>query len=261
VAFVSKGGGAEQQNETAGIGDPIDFDPLDDKIVKVHYDVDAWTFDQQAELSEAMAEAFIPHGWDGTELVVPESHEAKVDAIFERLEQELGPFPIVLEEDAASTEFNLDEWTDADRKVLTESLVDSEVPHRWEGLTVVVAADAEDSVDDLLDAIEGGELMNADESGANEPPEGALSTIFLAADKLAKDPVDAKSRKQLIEMHDLVDKKYPPYALAPRTWSGAVAGVERLVTRFMADAQGHGDSDSDVIELAQELRSLLRPYV
>jgi hypothetical protein len=62
-------------------------------------------------------------------------------------------------------------------------------------------------------------------------------------------------------MHDLIDKKHPPYALAPRTWSGAVAGVERLVTRFMADAQGHGDSDSDVIELAQELRSLLRPYV
>ena len=170
MAIVSRGGGAEQQNETAGIGDQIDFDPFDDAIIKVHYDVDAWTFDQQAELSEAMAEAFIPHAWDDTELVVPESHEAKVDAIFERLEQELGPFPITLEDDAASTEFNLDEWTDADRKVLTEALVESEVPHRWEGLTVVVAADAEDSVDDLLDAIEGGELMNADESGANEPP-------------------------------------------------------------------------------------------
>ncbi len=258
---MSRGGGAEQQNETAGIGDPIDFDPFDDAIVKVHYDVGAWTFDQQAELSEAMAEAFIPHGWDGTELVVPESHEGKVDAIFERLEQELGPFPITLDADAPSTEFNLDEWTDADRKILTEALVESEVPHRWEGLTVVVAADAEDSVDDLLDAIEGGELMSADESGANEPPEGALSTMFLAADKLAKDPLDAKSRKQLIEIHGVVDKKHPPYALAPRTWVGAVAGVERLVTQFTADASSSADSDSDVIELAQELRSLLRPYV
>jgi hypothetical protein len=261
VAFVSKGGGAEQQNETAGTGDPIDFDPFDDAVFKVHYDVTAWNFDQQAELSEAMAEAFIPHGWDGTELVVPETHEERVDVIFERLEQELGPFAIVLEDDAESTEFNLDEWTDADRKVLTESLVDSEVPYRWEGATVVVAADAEDAVDDLLDAIEAGELMSADESGANEPPEGTLSKMFLAADKLAKDPVDAKSRKQLIELKDIIDKKHPPYALAPRTWVGAVAGVDRIVNRIKADADGHGDSDSDVIELAQELRSLLRPYV
>jgi hypothetical protein len=155
VAFVSKGGGAEQQNETAGIGDPIDFDPFDDAVVKVHYDVTVWNFDQQAELSEAMAEAFIPHGWDGTELVVPETHEERVDVIFERLEQELGPFPIVLEEDAESTEFNLDEWTDGDRKVLTESLIESEVPFRWEGATVVVAADAEDAVDDLLANVRG----------------------------------------------------------------------------------------------------------
>jgi len=258
---VSRGGGAEQQNETAGIGDTVDFDPFDDAIVKVHYDVTAWTFDQQAELSEALAEALTPHGWDGTELVVPETHEGKVDEIFERLEQELGPFPIVLDDDAESTEFNLDEWTDADRTVLTEALVDAEVPHRWEGLTVVVASDAEDAVDDLLDAIEGGELMSADESGADEPPEGALSTMFLAADKLAKDPMDAKARKQLIELHDVIDKKHPPYALAPRTWAGAVAGVDRIVTRFRADAQGHGDAESDVISLAQDLRSLLRPYV
>jgi len=135
------------------------------------------------------------------------------------------------------------------------------VPFRWEGATVVVAADAEDAVDDLLDAIEAGELMTADESGANEPPQGTLSTIFLAADKLAKDPIDAKSRKQLIELNAIIDKEHPPYALAPRTWVGAVAGVDRIVKRIMVDADGHGDSDSDVIELAQELRSLLRPYV
>lgn len=261
MAFVSKGGGAEQQNETAGIGDPIDFDPFDDAVVKVHYDVTAWNFDQQAELSEAMAEALIPHGWDGSELVVPETHEERVDNIFDRLEQELGPFPIILEDDAESTEFNLDEWTDADRTVLTESLIASEVPHRWERTTVVVAADAEDAVDDLLDAIEAGELMTADESGVNEPPEGTLSKMFLAADKLAKDPVDARSRKQLIELNEIIDKKHPPYALAPRTWAGAVAGVDRIVKRVMADADGHGESDSDVIELAQELRTLLRPYV
>jgi hypothetical protein len=267
VAFVSRGGGAEQQNETAGIGETVEFDPNDPDIVKVHYNVDVWTLDQRAELAEAMAQALVPHAWDDSELIVPEVHEDSVDAIFERLEEEIGPFPIVLETDAESTEFNLDEWTDADRTVLSEALVESEVPHRWEGHAVVVAVEAEDAVDDLLDAIEGGELMNADQSGDNEPPEGSLSTIFLAADKLAKDPLDAKSRKQLIELSQLIDKRHPPYALAQRTWAGAVAGVDRIVERVMADAEGakagkDEEADgSDIIGLAQELRSLLRPYV
>lgn len=268
MAIVGRQGGVEKQNETAGAGAMLDFDPNDDSIVKVHYDVTVWSFDQQAELAEAMADNNLPHAWDGSELVVPENVEDRVDAIFERLEQELGPFPIVLEADDPATEFGLDEWTDADRAVLTESLVVSEVPHRWEGTTVVVAEDAEDAVDDLLDAIESGELMGIDESGANEPPEGVLSTIFLAADKLAKDPIDAKSRRELIALNDEIDAKHAPYALAPRTWAGAVAGVNRIVDRIMADADGEvidnaGDDEqaSDVIGLAQELRSLLRPYV
>lgn len=262
---MSRGGGAEQQNETAGIGEPIDFDPTDEAVVKVHYDVSAWTFEQQAELSEAMAEAAVPHAWVGAELVVPESVEERMDELFDRLDKLLGPFPIGLGEDEPSTEFGLDEWGDADRKVLTEALVESEVPHRWEGTTVVVAADAEDAVDDLLDAIESGELLSADDGGEHEPPDGALGTIFLAADKLAKDPLDAKSRTTLIELHDVIDKKHPPYAFAPRTWAGAVDGVERIVHRIVADATSSAapsdDETSDVIGLAQELRSLLRPYV
>ncbi len=266
---MSRGGGAEQQNETADRGQPIEFDPNDDTIVKVHYDLSAWTFEQQAELSEAMAEATVPHAWVGAELVVPEVVEERMDELFEQLEQLFGPFPIGLDEDQPSTEFGLDEWTDADRSVLTDALVASEVPHRWEGTTVVVAADAEDAVDDLLDAIESGELLSAGDSGDHEPPDGALSTIFLAADKLAKDPLDAKSRRKLVELHDVIDKRHPPYAFAPRTWASAVDGVDRIVERFVADAAGTAgaskdDDDvaaSDVIGLAQELRSLLRPYV
>lgn len=264
---MSKSGNEEQASETAGNEEPFDFDPNDDSIVKVHYEVSAWTFEQQAELSAAMADAAIPHVWDGVELVVPEYAEERVDAVFERLEQELGPFPVALAADDESTEFGLDEWSDADRAVLTEALIESEVPHRWEGTTVVVAADAESAVDDLLDAIESGELLTAGDDDADEPPDGALSTIFLAADKLAKDPLDAKSRDTLIEMRRVIDKRHPPYAFVPRTWAGAVAGVERIVLRIIADAGGEVVSDdddvvaSDVIGLAQELRALLRPYV
>jgi hypothetical protein len=200
VAFVNKQAGAEAQQDSAASGQPLDFDPNDPDVVKVHYDVSAWSSDQRAELSEALAEAEVPHAWDGDEVIVPEVIEAQADILFEELEKVLGPFPVVLDTDAESTEFGLDEWSDADRDVLTEALVASEVPHRWEGTTVVVAADAEHAVDDLLDAIEAGELLPAGDDDAPAPPEGALSTMFLSADRLAKDPLDAAARRTLIDL-------------------------------------------------------------
>ena len=259
MAFVNKQS-ADQSNELAGSGQPIDFDPNDPTTVKVHYDVSGWTIDQRAELSEALANSELPHFWDEDELVVPEIVEGQVDALFERLEEELGPFAILLGEDAESTEFGLDEWSDDDRKVLTEALVEAEVPYRWEGSTVVVAAEAEHAVDDLLDAIESGELISTTADDGNVAPEGAISTIFLAADKLAKDPLDAKARKALIDLGPQLDPKRPPYGLAQRTWAGAVDGVGQIVDHVVAGS-GSADTDSDVIGAAQELRSLIRPYV
>ena len=153
MAFVNKASGEENQEATGTSGQPIDFDPFDPDVVKVHYDMSVWTFDQRAELSEALADAEFPHYWDGDELIVPEAIEADVDALFERLEALFGPFPMILQDDADSTEFGLDEWTDADRKVLTEALIDAKIPHRWDGTTVIVAVDAEHAVDDLLNAI------------------------------------------------------------------------------------------------------------
>lgn len=264
MAFVNNKGGDRVESGRAASGEPIDFDPNDPDIVKVHYDVSVWTFDQRGELSEALADSEIPHFWDGEELVVPEAVEADADALFERLEELFGPFPIVLLDDAPSTEFGLDEWPEADRKVLTDALVDAEIPHRWDGSTVIVAEDAESAVDDLLDAIEAGELTGPDTGEAQAPPDGALGAMFVAADKLAKDPMDAGARGSLIDLLPQLDAKHPPYGLAVRTWANGVDGVRRLVELFDTQASGNDpsvDHESEVIGAAQELRSLLRSYV
>lgn len=264
MAFVNKQAGAEQQQQRAASGQPIDFDPNDPDVVKVHYDVSGWNLDQRTELSEALAEAEMPHAWDGDEVLVPESVESAADALFDELDKILGPFAIVLDSDDESTEFGLDEWSDADRDVLTEALIASEVPHRWEGTTVVVAVDAEHAVDDLLDAIEAGELLPAGDDTSSAPPDGALSTMFLAADRLAKDPMDAAARRRLIELLAEVDAKTPPYGMAHRPWASAVDSVGAIVAVVEADA-GAGaqvdEAESEIIGAAQELRSVLRPYV
>ena len=264
MAFVNKQSGDEASEERAGSGQPIDFDPTDPDVVKVHYDLSAWSFDQRAELSEALADAELPHAWDGDELVVPEAVESRVDALFDELERILGPFAIMLDDDAESTEFGLDEWSNEDRSVLTEALIASEVPHRWDGTTVLIASDAEHAVDDLLDAIESGELLTSGDDDESGPPEGALQDLFLCADRLAKDPMDAKARRDAIELRGQVDARQPPYGMAQRPWAAAVAGIGSIVDLVVAEAVDGGPPDTDesaVIGAAQELRSVLRPYV
>lgn len=263
MAFVNKQGGDQVESGRAASGQPIDFDPNDPEVVKVHYDVSAWTFDQRGELSEALADSELPHVWDGEELVVPEAIEADVDALFERLEELFGPFPIALADDAESVEYGLDEWPEGDRTVLTAALVEAEIPHRWDDTTVVVAADAEQAVDEILDRIESGELAGQDDD-APTAPDGALGAMFVAADKLAKDPMDAGARRSLLDLLPQIDPKHPPYGLAVRTWAAAVDGVGTLVELIEAqatDPDPSTDHESSVIGAAQELRALVRPYV
>ena len=123
----------------------------------------------------------------------------------------------MLADDEPFTTFNLDEWSLADRNTLSDSLIEAEIPHRWKDTTVLVAADAEHAVDDLLDAIEAGELL-ATGDGV-EPPDGAFGTMFVAADKLAKDPIDDEPGPASRSRPSRSTLAHPPYGSAPRAWA------------------------------------------
>lgn len=233
----------------------LEWNPNDPDTVKVHYDVSAWSLEQRAELAEALAEAELAHIWDGDEVVVPEELEAEADALFEQLEQALGPFPVPLDEEDPGVEYGLDEWPAADRRTLAQALVDGEIPHRWDGTTVIVATDAEATVDDLLDAIEQGTLVLASDTGATAP-EGALDRLFAAADRLARDADDRAGRDGLRELVDQLQPSAPPYGVSAATWARTVAAANEL-----ADLVDEDGSSSDIIGAAQALRTLVRQYV
>ena len=118
-----------------------EWNPNDPDATRVLYDLGRWSFDQQAELAAELAEAEIPHTWDGAELVVPESHEAVADALIARVEEALGvvydddaladgdpsddlpmPQPIDIADGVAATEYDLVEWPEADRQAITRAL-------------------------------------------------------------------------------------------------------------------------------------------
>jgi hypothetical protein len=235
----------------------LDWNPDDPDTVKVHYDVSAWSLDQRAELAEALADAELAHVWHGDEVVVPEELEADADALFERLERLLGPFPVALASDDRGVEFGLDEWSPTDRDVLAAALVEQQIPHRWEASTVVVATEAEPTVDALLDAIERGELVATDADGAGDPPPDALSTLFTAADRLAKDPGDQTGQDDLFGLAEALSPRHPPFGVPLGVWVTALESVDVLAAEF-----AEADPDpSAIIGTAQELRATVRPYV
>lgn len=235
----------------------LDWNPNDPDTVKVHYDVSGWSIDQRAELSEALAEEDLAHVWDGDELIVPEELEADVDAMFERLEAALGPFTVPLDPDDDGVEYGLDEWPPADRATLAEALREAGIPHRWDGPTLIAATIAEPDVDGLLDQIEQGTLVLAGAGDDAVAPEDALSTLFSASDRLAKDPEDEGGRQDLLDMADRLDRAKPAYGIAVGAWSKTMDAVDGLVTLIGSpDASG-----SDVIGAAQALRSRVREFV
>ena len=240
----------------SSVPDVLDWNPNDPDTVKVHYDVADWTVDQRAELTEALAEADIAHVWEGDEVVVPEELEAEVDALFARLEELLGPFPVPLGGDDPGVEYGLDEWPPGDRQTLTQALIEAEVPHRWDGATVIVATDAEQTVDELLDAIEQGTLVLASGGGASAP-DGALDTLFTSADRLARDPDDTVGREELGALLPQLAPTAPPYGVSVGTWAKAVEAANALGD-LVEDADA---TSSDVIGAAQTLRALVREYV
>jgi hypothetical protein len=258
MPFVNRGDDDDDEAMSAAGAPPaydFDFDPRDPDQVKVHYDVTGWTFEQRAELAETLAERGVPHVWEGDELVVPEQIEADVDALFDQLEREIGPFPVALADGAEGvTQFELDEWPAADIEVLQQSLLEAEIPHRWSGRTLAVAADAEEIVDDLLDAIEAGETASLDESA--EAPDGALQTLYVNADRLARDGADGPARKALLALVPDLSPQAPPFGLAGRAWTVIVDNARAVVASIEEGAEGE-----QVAGVADELRTVCRPYV
>jgi hypothetical protein len=263
MPFVSRGDDEDDQQSMAAAGAPpgfdVDFDPNDPDQVKVHYNLTGWSFEQRAELAETLAERGVPHTWEGDELVVPEEIESGVDALFDELEREIGPFPVPLLDDEGVdgegvTEFDLEEWPAADIDVLQQSLLEGEIPHRWSGRTLVVARDAEHVVDDLLDAIESGEAASLDESA--EAPDGALNDLYVNADRLARDGGDNSARAALVTLVPRLSPATPPFGLAARPWSAIVARAQAVVAAIDAGVEA-----TEVSAAASELRTVCRPYV
>lgn len=248
-----------------------DWNPNDPEATRVHYDLAEWSFEQMAELAAALADAVVPHAWDGNELIVPESAELATDDIVAQVEMRLGMSTVAevvaprqavpLADDADSTEYDLAEWEQGERDLVTSHLVARGLPFRWEDDVLLVGTADEELVDAILDDVENDEGVEMPDEGADEAdqlPFETLTTFFLAGDRLQRNPLDADGLEQLLSATDVADPARPPYGVDKRLWQRMCELADDLAAALV-----DGD-EPDVVEtqaVAAELHDLLRPYV
>ena len=262
-----------------------DWNPNDPDATRVHYDLSEWTFDQQAELASDMADAEIPHAWDGSELLVPEEFEIATDSAIAIVEERLGitdeagaiesgeedPDPIGLADDVITTEYGLDEWTAEERATVGTMLVNQHIPFRWDEHVLLVATEHEESVEGILNAVENGDVEmepvielseGDDEEGPDAPvaqlPFETLTTFFLAGERLKRNPLDADGLEQLLKALDVAEPSNPPYGVERKLWERTCGLADELAAALVDDEE---PDEEEAVEIATELHDLLRQYV
>jgi isopentenyldiphosphate isomerase len=257
-----------------------DWNPNDPDATRVHYDLTVWDFDQQAELAAAMADAEIPHAWDGNELIVPEEMEQTADDLIARIEAELGivsdprdqvdqvtpagerPAAIDLADDEPTTEYDLADWSAAEIDTVSIALADARIPFRWEEQLLLVSSTDEDVVEALLDDIESGEYV--DVGGAHVPTAEdelsaeVLTTFFLAAERLQRDPLDADGLDHLRRATEVADPEVAPFGVTARLWRLTCELAEDIVDALVDDEEPDHDA---AMASAAKLHELLRSHV
>jgi hypothetical protein len=222
---------------------------------RVVYELETWSLDQRTEVAEAMAESGYPHTWDGEDLIVHVDHEAAVDRLLDPIERR-GPSEVV--EPGTQTEYDMAEWPADERAMVVERLTEAGVPHAWEGDLLLVPVEDESVVDDILDDIEEGGDAAALTDDGEETPFEVLESLFLAAQRLRHDVMDADGLQRLVDSMEDADPDRPPFGMDISVWRRAMTAADSLAEAIGGeDGLQHAEAERS----AEQLHDLLRPFV
>ena len=134
-----------------------EWNPKDPEALTTRYDLADWSVDDRADFAAALADSEVAHSWDGSELLVAQDTEQVVDAILDDIEDELDNLEDGDDDDSGEdniTEYELDEWSEGERKQLCDMLDNLDIGYRWDGTMLLVPIGVEAVVDSCLDSID-----------------------------------------------------------------------------------------------------------
>jgi hypothetical protein len=227
----------------------LDDDTEPERIV---YELSAWTLPAQSTTAQLLAEREIPHEWKGTDLTIDPAEEDVVDALLAEVEAEHGVQPTG--SSAGEVVYDLADWTTLQRTTLESRLIESEVPFRWEGDSLVIDESEEGFTEALLDEVEYGD---EEDDAARDPDDQTVDSLFLAASRLGSDPGDSHGLKTLASVIDQVSMSRPPFGFNRVAWRQIAVSTDKLAG-LLADGEVPSE---DSAAAATELRLLLQPFV
>ena len=133
-----------------------EWNPKDPEALTTRYDLADWSVEDRADVAAALADAEVAHSWDGSELLIAQDTEQVVDAILDEIEDELDNLEDGDDDSGEDniTEYELDEWSEGERKQLCDMLDNLDIGYRWDGTMLLVPIGVEAVVDSCLDSID-----------------------------------------------------------------------------------------------------------
>ncbi|HZN15805.1 MAG TPA: hypothetical protein VFB78_16170 [Acidimicrobiales bacterium] len=177
---------------------------------------------------------------------------------------ETRPLAADAQSDVDEVVYDLSDWSTGDRSQLEQLLTSGEIIHRWEvGTDLVVLEANADAVELLLDEVEAAGAVpplaaidDEADDGDDEAVYQVMSDLFVAADRLQKDPSDAANAGDFYVAADAVAVTPAPFGIDRLEWQQVQELAASLATAMESDI------DDDVLARdASALRSLLSRYM
>ena len=256
-----------------------DQDSTDDEAGEwLAYELHEWSLESRVMLKQLLTVDQVVHSWQGTTLMVHESLEEKVDSLVDEVDEtekakEATSRPIGPED--SLTAFELAEWSEALRAELVERLVQARVPHLLDTEGDATEGDADQEtepgevcdllvreadedrvelvIDDLLAREEEAQFEELDGLEVNE----LLSSLFVACDRLRKDPGDLDGVRGVTTNARRIAGVRTPFGFSAPNWRNLRNSVGELLDLVESE-----DADRDDLrELAHRMSDTLRTLV
>lgn len=223
---------------------------------QVAYELYEWSFEARRMLEGLVTSENIAHGWQGAVLIVREVDEDRVDALVEQAEELDGP---ALPEDAEKIGYSMEDWSAENQQSLVETLGLNGIAHEFdEDGELVIAEEDEQQVDTIIENLSE-RLAIEDELGdASEVMEGLelndlLGEVRGLANKLRKNPGDAKATTNIVNKADLLSDIRTPFGFDSGRWSKIRLRSAEMVDVLTSEDRG----EDEVVDAANALNEVL----
>lgn len=218
---------------------------------QIAYELEGWGNQLRVTLAGMLDLHDISYVWEVGTLVVAAPHEEAVDELIAAVEGGEGE---ELEADVPQIAFEIEGVSADELAALDAELIAAHIPHAWQETgELLVPEESEDDVADLIDAV----LNPSEEEEAQDglATHAALSSLYVAVDKLGKDPADEKLVVRYTAAADALASLGVPYGMSGKDWEELLAQVHELrgvldqsADLEAVDAANPGDGDGDGVE-------------